>query len=79
MIKHEISNILFKHQMSMCNAQNTANTSQRIAYPTPPTPTRFSAVTSNNNWQHTYASNFSQPSPHGYGSSMQSTNTFNEY
>ena len=47
MIKHEINNILFKHQMSMYKAENTASTSQRITYPTPPTPTRFSVVTSN--------------------------------
>ena len=80
MIKHEINNILFKYQMSMYKTQTTASTSQRIAYPTPPTPTRFSAVTSNDfNWQHTHASNFSQVSPHGYGSPMQSFNTFNEY
>ena len=66
--------------MSMCKSQNFASTSQRIAYPTPPTPTRFSAATSNDfNWQHTHASNFSQASPHGYGSPMQSTNTFNGY
>ena len=45
-IKHKINNILFKYQMSMYKAQNTASTSQRIAYPTPPTPTRFSAVIS---------------------------------
>ena len=51
MIKHEVNNILFKYHMSMYKAQNTASTSQRIAYPTPPTPTRFSAVTSNDfNW-----------------------------
>ena len=69
MIKHEINKILFKYQMSMCKAQNTGSTSQRIAYPTPPTPTRFSAVTSNDfNWQHTHAPNFSQASPHGYSS-----------
>ena len=48
MIKHEINNILLKYQMSMYKTQNTASTSQRIAYPTPPTPSRFSAVTSNN-------------------------------
>ena len=42
MIKHEINNILFKYQMSMYKTQNTANPSQRIAYPTPPIPTRFS-------------------------------------
>ena len=79
-IKHKINNILFKYQMSMYKAQNTASTSQRIAYPTPPTPTRFSAVTSNDfHWRHTHASNSSQTSPHGYGSAMQSTNVFNEY
>ena len=66
--------------MSMYNAQNTASTSQRTTYPTPPTSTRLSAVTSNNfNCQHTHASNFSQASPHDYGSPMLSTNTFNEY
>ena len=80
MIKHEINNILFKYQMSICKAQNTAGTSQRIAYLTPPTPTRFSAVTSNDfNWQRNHASSFSQASPNDYGSPMQSTNTFNEY
>ena len=80
MAKHEINNILFKYQMSMYEAQNTASTSQGIAYPTPPTPIRFSAVTSNDlNWQHTNVSNFSQASPYGYGSPMQSTNTFNKY
>ena len=47
MIKHEINNILFKYQMSMYKAENTASTSQRITYPTPPTPTRFSVVTFN--------------------------------
>ena len=74
MIKHEINNIPFKYQMSLYKAQNTASTSQRIAYPTPPTPTRFFAVTSSDfNWQHTHASNFSQASPHGCGSYMQST------
>ena len=41
MIKYEISNILFKYQMSMYKAQNTASISQRIAYSTPPTPTRL--------------------------------------
>ena len=66
--------------MSIYKAQNTASTSQRIAYPKPPTSTRYSAVTStDSNWQHTHASNFSQASPHGYGSPMQSTNTFNIY
>ena len=66
--------------MSMYKAQNTASNSQRTAYPTPPTPTRFPAVTSNNfNWQHTHASNLSQTSPNGNGSPMQSTNTFNKH
>ena len=55
--------------MSMYKAQNASTTSQRIAYSMPSSPTRFSAVTSNDiNWQHTHASNFSQASPHGYGS-----------
>ena len=79
MIKHEINNILFKYHVSMYKAQNTASTSQRTAYPTPPNSTRFSVVTSNDfNWQHTHASNFSQAFPHFYGSPMQPTNTFNE-
>ena len=74
MIKHEINNILFKYQISLYKAQNTSSTSQKIACPTPPTPTRFSAVTSNDfNWQHTHAASFSQASPHGYGSPIQST------
>ena len=65
MIKHEINSLLFKYQMSMYKAQNTASTSQGITYPTLPTPIRFSAVTSNEFiWQHTHASNFSQASPH---------------
>ena len=77
MIKHEINNILFQYQMSMYKAQNTTSTSQRIAYPTPPTPTRFSAVTSNDfNWQRTHASNFPQASPHA---TDPLCNTFNEY
>ena len=80
MIKHEINNMLLQYQMSMYNAQNTDGTSQRIAYPTPPTPIRFSAATCNKfSWQYTHASNISQASPHGYGSPMQSTNRFNEY
>ena len=79
MIKHEINNILFKYQMSMYNAQNTSSTSQRIAYPTPTSPIRFSAITSNNfNWQHTHASNFSQASPHDYRCPMQSSHTFSK-
>ena len=74
MIKHEINNILFKYQISLYKAQNTSSTSQKIACPTPPTPTRFSAVTSNDfNWQHTHAASFSQASPHGYGSPIQPT------
>ena len=69
--------------MSMSKSQNTASTSQRsqrIGYPTPSTPTRFSAVTFKDfNLQHTHISNFTQASLHGYGSPIQSTNTFNEY
>ena len=71
MIKQEINNILFKYQMSMYKAQNNPRTSQRIAYPTLPTSTSFSAVTSKDfNRQHTHTSIFSQASLLEYGSLM---------
>ena len=80
MIKQEINNMLFEYQMNMYKVQNNPSTSERIPYPTLPTPTSFSAVTSNDfNWQYTRTSNFSQASLHDCGSLMQSTNKFNEY